>query len=105
MPRLKKHDIEIEPLESTEMNYVICAQTNQSSAAVDDVFGAACQLAEHDIVQSVHVVVTQKPTYVDLLDYRRRTAAAGLAFMVTGARGALGLRLWRRTGQHDARAR
>jgi hypothetical protein len=98
MPQLKKHEIETKPLESTEMNFVDCTQTNKSSVAVDDVFRAACRIAERDIVQSVHVVVTQKPTYVELLDFRRRTTAAGLGFMVTGARGALGLRLWRRAG-------
>jgi hypothetical protein len=101
MAQLKKHDIETEPLESTEMNYVGCRQTNPSSVAVDDVFRAACRVAERDNVRSVHVIVSQKPTYVEMLDYRRRAAAAELAYMVTGARGARGapgLRLWRRAG-------
>lgn len=51
--------------------------------SVDQVIEIAGQVAGRDAIGSMHVVTHQRPSYAELLRYRRRAAARGLALSVS----------------------
>ncbi|MEA2531275.1 MAG: hypothetical protein QOG89_2919 [Thermomicrobiales bacterium] len=50
---------------------------------LDDVMDIASRLAGHDAVGAIHVAVADRPTYDDILHYRRLAEANGLSLTLT----------------------
>jgi hypothetical protein len=55
----------------------------ESTWAIDEVMEIASALAGHDAIGSIHIATNQRPTYAQLLRYRRRATAAGLELVLT----------------------
>jgi len=54
------------------------------TARLDEALAVACTLAGQDAIGSLHVVMNDRPTYDEILRYRRRAEACGFALTVTG---------------------
>jgi hypothetical protein len=52
---------------------------------IDDVIDLACRLAAEDAIGGLHVAIDRRPTYADLLRYRRRAERCGLTLTVAAS--------------------
>jgi hypothetical protein len=52
---------------------------------IDDAIDMACRLAREDAIGGVHVAIDRRPTYAELLRYRRRAERCGLTLTVAAS--------------------
>src|SRR5690242_2243432 len=53
--------------------------------AIDDAIDLACRLTHEDAIGGLHVAVDRRPTYAELLRYRRRAERCGLTLTVAAS--------------------